>query len=97
MAVIAKFDCRVFCHINSLEDKISNTAATIQPNSFWFWENIYIYLYFRSLFLTPLFVLETNDFNSNFTVKTLYANSVGCLKEESLCVTPVSQSNYFPR
>ena len=40
MAVIAKFDCRVFCHINSLEDKISNTAATIQPNPFWFWENI---------------------------------------------------------
>ena len=27
-----------FCHINSLEDKISNTAATIQPNPFWFWE-----------------------------------------------------------
>ena len=40
---------------------------------------------------------ETKDFNSNFTVKTLYANSVGCLKEEGLCVTPVSQSNYFPR
>ena len=36
--MIAKFDCRVFCHINSLEDKISNTAATIQPNPFWFWE-----------------------------------------------------------
>ena len=39
VAVIAKFDCRVFCHINSLKDKISNTAATIQPNPFWFWEN----------------------------------------------------------
>ena len=39
VAVIAKFYCRVFCHINSLEDKISNTAATIQPNPFWFWEN----------------------------------------------------------
>ena len=38
VAVIAKFDCRVFCHINSLENKISNTAATIQPNPFWFWE-----------------------------------------------------------
>ena len=38
--MIGKFDCRVFCHINSLEDKISNTAATIQPNPFWFWENI---------------------------------------------------------
>ena len=32
---------------------------------------IYIYLYFRSLFLTPLFVLETKDINDNFTVKTL--------------------------
>ena len=38
MAVIAKVDCRVFCHINSLGDKISNTAAPIQPNPFWFWE-----------------------------------------------------------
>ena len=34
VAVIAKFDCRVFCHISSLGDKISNTAATIQPNLF---------------------------------------------------------------
>ena len=41
VAVIAKFDCRVFCHINSLKDKISNTAATIQPNPFWFWEKYY--------------------------------------------------------
>ena len=40
VAVIAKFDCRVFCHINSLKDKISNTAATIQPNPFWFCEII---------------------------------------------------------
>ena len=38
VAVIAKVDCRVFCHINSLGDKISNTAAPIQPNPFWFWE-----------------------------------------------------------
>ena len=29
VAVIAKFDCRVFCHVKSLEDKISNTAASI--------------------------------------------------------------------
>ena len=43
VAVIAKVDCRVFCHINCLGDKISNTAAPIQPNPFWFWENIYIY------------------------------------------------------
>ena len=40
MAVIAKVDCRVFCHINSLRDKISNTAAQIQPNPFWFWEKL---------------------------------------------------------
>ena len=38
MAVIGKVDCCVFCHINSLKDKISNTAAQIQPNPFWFWE-----------------------------------------------------------
>ena len=42
VAVIAKVDCRVFCHINWLGDKISNTAAPIQPNPFWFWEK-YIY------------------------------------------------------
>ena len=43
VAVIAKVDCRVFCHINCLGDKISNTAAQIQPNPFWFWEkSIYI-------------------------------------------------------
>ena len=34
--MIGKFDCRVFCHISSLGDKISNTAATIQPNLFGF-------------------------------------------------------------
>ena len=45
VAVIGNIDCRVFCHIKSLGDKISNTAAPIQPNPFWFWENdIYIYL-----------------------------------------------------
>ena len=38
VAVIGKVDCRVFCHINCLGDKISNTAAPIQPNPFWFWE-----------------------------------------------------------
>ena len=49
MAVIAKFDCRVFCHINSLEDKISNTAATKQPNPFWFWEKYHCFSrFFRS-------------------------------------------------
>ena len=36
--MIAKVDCRVFCHINFLENKISNTDASIQPNPFWFWE-----------------------------------------------------------
>ena len=40
--MIGKFDCRDFCHISSLEDKISNTAATIQPNPFGFGKN-YIY------------------------------------------------------
>ena len=44
VAVIAKSDCRVLCHINSLGDKISNTAATIQPNPFGFGK-IYIYIY----------------------------------------------------
>ena len=39
VAAIGKVYCRVFCHINSLGDKMSNTAATIQPNPFWFWEN----------------------------------------------------------
>ena len=43
VAVTAKVDCRVFCHINSLGDKISNTAAPIQPNPFWFWEKLCIY------------------------------------------------------
>ena len=44
VAVIGKVDCRVFCHINCLGDKISNTAAQIQPNPFWFWEiDIYIF------------------------------------------------------
>ena len=43
VAVIGKVDCRVFCHINCLGDKISNTAAPIQPNPFWFWENVYIF------------------------------------------------------
>ena len=46
VAVIAKFDCRFFCHINSLEDKISNTAATIQPNPFWFWEKYHYFFIF---------------------------------------------------
>ena len=44
VAVIAKVDCRVFCHINCLGDKISNTAAPIQPNPFWFWEKYLILL-----------------------------------------------------
>ena len=48
VAVIAKVDCRVFCHINSLGDKISNTAAPIQPNSFWFWEKYHCFFMFFS-------------------------------------------------
>ena len=43
VAVIAKVDCRVFCHINCLGDKISNTAAPIQPNPFWFWEKYHCF------------------------------------------------------
>ena len=43
MAVIAKVDCHVICHINSLGDKISNTAAPIQPNPFWFWEKYHCF------------------------------------------------------
>ena len=45
VAVIAKDDCRVFCHINSLGDKISNTAALIQPNPFWFWEKYHSFFH----------------------------------------------------
>ena len=49
VAVIGKVDCRVFCHINCLGDKISNTAAPIQPNPFWFWENyLFIIIYYLS-------------------------------------------------
>ena len=33
-----------FFYINSLGDKISNTAAPIQRNPFWFWENLIIYV-----------------------------------------------------
>ena len=55
MAVIAKFDSRVFCHINSLEDKISNTAATIQLNLFGLGEiNIY-WFHIRKSFKWKLF------------------------------------------
>ena len=50
VAVIGKVDCRVFCHINCLGDKISNTAASIQPNPFWFWEK-YIYIYRAALYV----------------------------------------------
>ena len=41
--MISKFYCRVFCHINSLGDKISNTAATKQPNLFGFGKIVYIH------------------------------------------------------
>ena len=50
MAVKAKDDCRVFCYINSLGDKISNTAAPIQPNPFWFLEKYHcFFMFFRQL------------------------------------------------
>ena len=43
--MIGKFYCRVFCHIISLGDKISNTAATMQPNPFGFGKNEFILIF----------------------------------------------------
>ena len=41
LAVIIKMTATFF-HINPLEDKISNTAVSIQPNLFWFkWVRLY--------------------------------------------------------
>ena len=57
MAVIAKVDCRVFCHINSLGDKLSNTAALIQPNPFWFWEKYHCF-FMRFLRIACILVCE---------------------------------------
>ena len=48
VAVIAKVDCRVFCHIDSLGDGVGGAAAPIQPNPFWFWEK-YMYIFFTFL------------------------------------------------
>ena len=68
VAVIAKVDCRVFCHINSLRDKISNTAAQIQPNPFWFWEKyIYIFIFVpvwqkNNISLTPVSQVNCQNF-----------------------------------
>ena len=60
VAVIAKIDCRVFCHINCLGDKISNTAAQIQPNPFWFWEK-FLYIPLISLCLSRISKLRISD------------------------------------
>ena len=74
MAVIAKVDCRVFCHINSLGDKISNTAAPIQPNSFWFWEKYHCFLYvFRELLaFQSLKVLKSRSVDKNVRNDHIY-------------------------
>ena len=47
MAVNAKGFSAAFFHISSLKNAntSNNTAATIQPNPFWFWENL---LYVRA-------------------------------------------------
>ena len=58
MAVIGKFYCRVFCHINPLGDKISNTAATKQPNLFGFGKNITVF----SWFSCELLVIQLSKF-----------------------------------
>ena len=53
---------------------------------------IYIGIFvFPFAFLDTIFVQETEDLNGKDTV------SGSCLREENLCVTPVSHSNYFPR
>ena len=38
------FFSAAFFYISSLKDENTgyNTAATIQPNPFWFWENLYV-------------------------------------------------------
>ena len=68
VAVIAKFDCRVFCHINSLENKISNTAATIQPNPFLVLGKIslFVHVFFRELLvIRPVKVLNSRCMKEN--------------------------------
>ena len=54
MAVNAQFFSAAFFYISFLKDANTshNTAATIQPNPFWFWENIYIYV---CMYLSTLF------------------------------------------
>ena len=68
MAVIAKIDCRVFCHILSLEDKISNTAAPIKPNPFWFWEK---YQSFSCIFRELLVFFPVNVLKSKSVKETV--------------------------
>ena len=75
MAVIAKVGCRVFCHINSLGDKISNTAVPIQPNSFWFWEKYHCFLmfFFRELLVfKSLKVLKSRSAEENVRNDHIY-------------------------
>ena len=51
MAVNAKGFSAAFFHISSLKNAntSNNTAATIQPNPFWFWENITVFSCFCPL------------------------------------------------
>ena len=74
VAVIAKVDCRVFCHINCLGDKISNTAAPIQPNPFWFWEKYHCFLcVFRELLVfQSLKVLKSRSVEKNVRNDHIY-------------------------
>ena len=75
MAVTAKVDCRVFCHINSLGDKISNTAAPIQPNSFWFWEKsryIFMNKLGRLIRISPAFRSENFGPRSVFSKDNIF-------------------------
>ena len=59
--MIGKFYCRVFCHIISLGDKISNTAATIQPNPFGFGKNFTVYI----ALLNKIALRRNNEYPSN--------------------------------
>ena len=77
VAVIAKVDCRVFCHINSLGDKISNTAAPIQPNPFWFWEKYHCFFMIfprilELLVFSPLKVLKSRSAEENVRNDHIY-------------------------
>ena len=70
VAVIGKVDCHVFCHINPLEDKMSNTAASIQPNPFWFWEKYHCFF----MCFPPLLVSKSAKVLKSGCVKVIVRN-----------------------